>query len=279
MQLILYTVLVLGLIGLVGAVVLRFTARRFAVHEDERIGLIERKLAGANCGGCGFSGCHAFATECVRRGNLEGINCPVSSPETMASIAAILGCSAAAAQRRVAVLKCNGSCLARPRAYIYDGARSCAVMDAAGVGTSGCSYGCLGCGDCVAVCEFGALSMDKSTGLPVVDTAKCTACGKCVQQCPRHLIELRPEGRLGRRVWVTCSNRDRGAVARKVCAAACIGCGKCVKVCPFGAVAVTDNLSYINPDLCKACGKCIAECPTGAILATFVPPAKKKADE
>ena len=82
------------------------------------------------------------------------------------------------------------------------------------------------------------------------------------------------DGRLDRRVWVACSNRERGAVARKTCKAACIGCSKCVKTCPFGAVEVNHNLSYINPDLCKTCGKCVASCPTGAILTSFTIPAK-----
>lgn len=266
---VLYTVAVLGGIGLLGAVVLRLTSRRFAVNEDPRIAQIESHLAGANCGGCGLSGCHAFACECVRRGNLEGLRCPGSPAGTLDIIAGILGCEAEAADRRIAVLKCHGDCAVRPTLYIYDGARSCAVMDAAGTGTTGCSYGCLGCGDCVEVCPFDAIRIDPATMLATVDADRCTGCGKCVGECPRHVLELRPAGRRERRVWVACSSRDRGAVARKACAAACIGCSKCVKVCPFGAIAVADNLSYINPDVCRTCGKCIPVCPTGAIRATF----------
>lgn len=270
MLLIVNTIIVLGLIGLIGAVVLRLTSRRFAVEEDPRVARVEKCLPGANCGGCGLSGCHAFATECVRRGNLQEVRCPVSPPEVLDAIAEIIGCAPCApAVRLTAVLKCNGNCDVRPATYAYDGVRSCALMDATGVGTSGCSYGCLGCGDCVSACAFGAIRMNPATGLPEIDADLCTACGKCVGECPRHLLELRPAGTDNRRVWVACASRDRGAVARKICSAACIGCSKCVRTCNFGAVAVTDNLSYIDPGLCTACGQCASVCPTGAILTSF----------
>lgn len=257
---------------MVGALVLYITAKKFRVDEDPRIDAIEAVLPGANCGGCGFKGCRDFAATCVSRGSLDGLYCPVGGAECMARIAQILGVATTAEARRVAVLRCNGSCKARPERYVYDGASSCAVMDAAGVGTRGCSFGCLGCGDCTEVCAFNAIVIDEVTKLPVVDANACTACGRCVAECPRHLLELRPVGRRDRRVWVACANRERGVVARKVCTAACIGCGKCAKTCPFGAITVTDNLAYIDAALCKACGKCINVCPTGAILATFEAP-------
>ena len=269
MSVLLITIVFLGLLGCIGAVVLYITARKFHVDEDPRIDAICNELPGANCGGCGMKGCRDFASECVGRNSLSGLNCPVSGPDGMARIAAILGVESVASDRKIAVLRCNGSCSARPQTYRYDGEKTCAIMDSVGVGTSGCSYGCLGCGDCTTVCNFDAIHINKETGLPVVDADKCTACGACVAECPRRLIELRPVGRRNRRVWVACSSKDRGAVARKVCAAACIGCGKCAKECPFGAINIADNLAYIMPDACKSCGKCVGVCPTGAILTSF----------
>jgi ferredoxin len=118
--------------------------------------------------------------------------------------------------------------------------------------------------------------MDPATGLPVVDEEKCTACGACVKACPKSVIELRNKGRRNMRVFVSCINKDKGAVARKACKAACIGCSKCAKVCPFEAITVENNLAYIDYTKCKLCKKCVAECPTGAIHAVNFPVVKPK---
>ncbi len=173
----------------------------------------------------------------------------------------------------VAVVRCGGGCGVRPKLSVFDGASSCAVQAATYAGETGCVYGCLGGGDCVAVCAFGAIAMGDD-GLPVVSDELCTSCGKCVAACPKGIIELRRKGPKGRRVVVYCSSRDKGAVARKACGAACIGCGKCVKVCEFEAIEMADNLAYIDATKCRLCRKCTAECPTGAIVEVGFPPRK-----
>ena len=120
--------------------------------------------------------------------------------------------------------------------------------------------------------------MNPETGLPEVDETKCTACGACAKACPKGVIELRNKGPRGMRVYVSCINRDKGAVARKACKAACIGCGKCAKVCIHDAITVENNVAYIDFTKCKLCKKCVLECPTGAIHAVNFPAPKPKTE-
>ena len=270
-QTIIWTVAILSVLGLLLALILFWVARKFRVEEDPRIDEVEKVMPGANCGGCGFAGCRAFADAAVKAPNLDNQYCPVGGDEVMQKVAAILGFTVAAKAPQVAVVRCNGTCANRPRTNDYDGAQSCRVKAALYSGDTGCSYGCLGCGDCVAACQFGALSMDPATGLPVVDESKCTACGKCVAACPKRIIELRAKGPRGMREYVSCVNKDKGPAARKACAAACIGCSLCAKTCRHGAITVTDNVAYIDFEKCKLCRECEAVCPTGAIHGTGFP--------
>lgn len=279
MDLILIAVISLGAIGLVAPVILYAASKKFAVYEDPRIAQVSEVLPQANCGGCGYPGCSGFAAACVKAGSLEGKLCPVGGQPTMEKVAAILGLEAAASEPKVAVVRCNGTCANRPKLTKYDGVRSCVVANSTYGGESGCTFGCLGCGDCVSACTFGAIKMNPETGLPEVDESKCTACGACAKACPRSIIEIRPKGKNNRRVYVQCVNKDKGAVARKACTAACIGCGKCVKVCPFEAITLENNLAYIDPAKCKSCRKCEMECPQNAIIAVNFPPRKAKPAE
>ena len=262
---IIWTIVVLAVLGLVLALVLFFIAKKFRVEEDPRIDEVEKVMPGANCGGCGFAGCRAFADNAVKASGLDGIFCPVGGNDVMKKVAAILGYEVAEKAPQVAVVRCNGTCAARPRTNEYDGAASCKVKAALYSGDTGCSFGCLGCGDCVAACQFGALSLDPETGLPVVDEQKCTACGACAKACPKGLIELRNKGPRGMREYVACRNTDKGPVARKACANACIGCGICVKTCTHDAITLDNNIAYIDFAKCKLCRECEAVCPTGAI--------------
>lgn len=270
-----FTILTLCVLGVLSAAILYFVAQKFKVYEDPRIDEVEKMLPGANCGGCGFAGCRAMADALVKNEDISALFCPVGGSGTMSSVATYLGKAAAEREPQVAVVRCGGDCEHRPRTNTFDGASSCAVVASLYGGETGCTFGCIGLGDCQLACSFGAIKINPETHLPEVDEQKCTACGACVKACPKMIIELRKKGIKSRRVYVSCMNKDKGAVARKSCSAACIACTKCVKVCPFGAITIENNLSYIDADKCRLCRKCVAECPTGAIVEVNFPPRKE----
>ena len=259
------TVLTLSLLGALLAVILYFVAQKFKVEEDPRIDEVEKMLPGANCGGCGFAGCRAMSEALVKNDNIDSLYCPVAGGDVMKSIAGYLGKSAAEKAPMVATMLCGGTCQKRPKVNHYDGALSCAVVNTFYVGETGCAFGCIGYGDCVQACKFGAMSLNPETGLVDIDPDKCTACGACVKTCPKGLIELRKKWPKNRAVYVACRSKNRGSVVMKACKAGCIGCGKCAKACPFDAITIDNYLAYIDPNKCKLCRKCVNECPTGAI--------------
>lgn len=260
------SIIVLGIIGALAAIVLYFVAKKFHVYENPKIAEIEELLPGANCGGCGFAGCQAFAKACAETDSLDGFNCTGAGKDIMDKISVIVGLEAKAGVRRVAVMRCNGGCGERQIVNNYDGVTSCAMEGALYQGETDCNYGCLGRGDCVASCIFDALHIDPESGIAVVDHEKCVGCGKCVKTCPRGLLELVEDIPDKPLVWVACMNHDKGPLAMKECTVSCIGCGKCKRVCTHEAVEVTEFLAHINPEACVGCGECEAACPRHSIV-------------
>lgn len=251
---------VLGSLGLLLGLGLAFAGKKLAVEKDPLVVKIEALLPGANCGGCAYPGCTAFA-EAVAAGKAPADGCVAANASINAAIAEAVGSEISDSVRKIAVVLCNGGYSAED-AFNYHGPQTCVAADMIMGGQKGCSYGCLSFGDCREVCPFNAIIMSED-GLPVINTKLCTGCGKCVDICPKDIILLWPDNR---QIIIACSNRDKGGIARKVCSVACIGCGKCKNVCPFDAIRVENFLAEIDPEKCQNCGLCARVCPTDAIL-------------
>lgn len=248
-------------IGLLCAILLVIVSVIFEVKVNPKTEQIRSCLPGANCGACGYAGCDGYAN--VLAENLEANTslCTPGAAKVAADIADILGVTASEVTKKVATVHCNGTCENTDKKADYYGGKSCSAAKLIYGGNGKCIYGCLGFGDCVTVCEYDAIHIEY--GVARVDTALCTACGKCVGKCPNSLIEIIPSNNP---VTVKCNNTEKGINARKNCNAACIGCMKCEKVCPSGAITVENNLSHIDYEKCTACGECAKVCPTDAIL-------------
>lgn len=256
------SVLILGGVGLVFAILIATANRRLRVWEDPRIDAVAAMLPNANCGACGLPGCRAFAEQAVA-GAIAPAKCTVSSEEGIAAIAGYLGVARGEAERRVARLRCaGGHDVARQRAE-YRGLRTCAAASAVAGGGKGCSWGCLGFGDCEVVCDFDAIAMNDA-GIPVVDPARCTACGDCVEACPKDLFVLMP---VSHHLLVQCRNLVAGDEVLADCKVACTACGRCVQDAAPGLISVASGVAVIDYEkIAREDVRAIERCPTGAIV-------------
>ncbi|MBQ9083793.1 MAG: RnfABCDGE type electron transport complex subunit B [Clostridia bacterium] len=253
-------ILLVSGIGLVAGAGLAIASVLMAVPVDEKAEAIEAALPGANCGACGFSGCSGYAAA-LAKGEAQPGLCAPGGKDAAVAIAAILGTEAVDVQPKTAVVRCMGTCERTSDRMEYDGIRTCAAAVQMFRGPGSCSYGCIGFGDCAAVCPEGAISV--CNGIAHVDPDKCIACGKCAKACPKQLIAIVPNDAIA---MVRCSNKDKGAITRKVCTAGCIGCMKCQKNCEAGAIKVVNNLASVDPAKCTGCGKCESVCPQHCIV-------------
>ena len=241
---ILKAVILLGIMGLIFGAVLAFAAQKFAVEVDEREAKILEVLPGANCGGCGYPGCGGVAAAIVK-GEAPVNACPVGGAAVAAKVGEIMGVAAETGEKQVAHVMCKGTCSSAANKYEYQGITDCRAAVALIGGPKSCSFGCLGLGTCVSVCAFGALSI--VDGVAVVDEDKCVLCGKCIDTCPKGLIQKKPAKQ---EVVVECSSKDKGKDVKDKCSAGCIGCKKCEKSCPVGAITVENNLATIDYSKC-----------------------------
>ena len=251
-------VLIVAGLALAAGLILAVASGVMAVPRDEKAEALRAVLPGANCGACGYSGCDGYAKAMAHEGAKVGL-CSPGGAAVAEATANLLGVEGTL-EAKTALVHCGGCEEFAARKLRYSGLPSCAAAAQFYGGDLACSYGCLGYGDCRAVCEYGAITVEN--GLARIDKDKCAACGLCVKACPKRIISIVPAQA---KAAVRCSSHDKGALVRKVCTAGCIGCMKCVKACPSGAVKVENFLAAIDPEICTGCGACAAVCPSQCI--------------
>ncbi len=246
-------------LGALTGILLTVASKLLYVKTDETVEKITEALPGANCGGCGFSGCEGYA-KAVADGTAPTNLCKPGGYEVTLAVSSIMGVSAEPAEREYAYVHCNGSCDICGDKFDYVGTKSCVAAEKFYSGKKSCSFGCLGFGDCISVCNENAVHI--VNGVAVINPRLCKGCGKCVKACPNHLISLIKESQ---RVAVHCNSGDIGKATKAVCKNGCLACGICVKKCPNEAVVINNNHAEIIGDKCTGCGICAGACPVKCI--------------
>ena len=262
---ILIAIAVLGGLSLAFGLILAAASKAFYVETDPRLEQLNDCLPCANCGGCGYAGCSSYA-EAVLKGEASIDRCNSGGNESAQAMAAIMGIEAVEVTRKVAMVRCSGEknydqegnlvSGAKMKAT-YEGLMDClAASKVGGRGPLSCKFGCLGFGNCVKQCKYGAISIQN--GIAVVDEDLCVGCMACAAACPRDLIiAVEP----GHNVVIACNSMAKGAVTTRGCTVGCVGCGLCKKICPKDAITVTKNLAVIDYSKCDNCGLCATVCP------------------
>ena len=198
-------------------------------------------------------------------GNAKITACPVGGAACHEQIAQIMGVEAGSSEKMVAHVNCCGGEQAVKK-YQYDGLKTCDAANKVAGTPMACPSACLGYGSCVAACKFDAIHV--VDGKAVVDMDKCVACGACAAACPKHLIEMVPAKQ---KVFISCSNTQKGADTRNACQIGCIGCTLCAKKCPKEAITITNFLAKIDYSKCVNCGLCATVCPRKLIVNLRAP--------
>lgn len=255
---ILFAILLVAGLGLVAGLILAVASILMAVPVDEKAKALRDVLPGINCGACGYSGCDGYADAMANHGAAVGLCSPGGAAVAQAT-GELLGVSGKVAVK-TAFVRCGGCEDFTKRKLEYHGVPSCAAATQFYGGDWLCQYGCLGYGDCMAVCDYGAITVEN--GLARIDPALCRGCTKCAAACPKNLITMAEAAAKG---VVRCSSHDKGPATRKACTVGCIACGKCTKVCEYDAIHVENCLASIDPEKCVGCGKCAEACPVHCI--------------
>ena len=254
MSIIIPVLIFIGL-GLLMGALLAVASRIFAVEKNEKAERVLECLPGANCGGCGFSGCSALA-EAISKGEAKVNACTVGGAEVAAKVGAVMGVDPAPTVRMRAQVMCSGTRDFAAKKYHYRGAADCAAAARMGGGDKLCPNGCIGLGTCASVCPVNAIRVEN--GVAAVDYRLCIGCGRCVSACPKSIIRLIP---YNAKHWVGCMSVDKGAVTRSYCDVGCISCRLCERSCEAGAITVNDFVASIDYDKCTGCNTCVSKCP------------------
>jgi len=217
-------VLTLACVGLVLSIMLVIGSRVFYVEVDPRIEELSENMPGANCGGCGYAGCSAYAKALVMEGASTDL-CAPGGAEMVQEIGRIMGVEVGEVIQKVAVVHCAGDNAHAQNRFNYIGVKNCSAAAAMGGGFKACPFGCLGLGSCVDACPFDAIRITPR-GVAVVDAEACTGCGNCVDACPKGIISLVPKSE---KVHVLCSSTDKAKAVKNYCDVGCIGCKLCGK--------------------------------------------------
>ena len=247
-------------LGLAAAVMLAVASKVFYVKENPKVEAALEILPGANCGGCGFPGCEGYAKAVVNDPDIPANRCCASPKEAIVALAELTGKVVAEAEPLVSMRRCDMYHGQVATTYEYQGIPSCAAATPLRGGSNACNYSCLGFGDCVQACPFGAMSIVGN--LACVDVERCTGCGACTKACPRGVLHLIPKRA---RVCIPCSSLAKGKAVMETCEAGCIKCAKCVRACPAKAVSLKKGLITVDHNLCLSYGEecnmaCVAAC-------------------
>jgi len=263
---------VLALLAVSMAWVLGWANKAFHVEVDPVVEALVAALPGANCGGCGFVGCGEYA-EAVAKGEAAVTLCAPGGLSSAEQLAQIMGVEVEQTCPYRAVVHCAAGYDQRLGRAAYEGEPTCAAANLIG-GVQGCTFGCLGLGDCTRACDYDAIRL--IDGLATVDYQKCIGCKACAAACPRNIISMVPM-KSERILVVACSNQDKGTDVKSVCKIGCIGCRSCSRRSEL--IEMEGNLPMIDYDHYDEAGftAALEKCPRQSMIYIGIPSAEELA--